>query len=175
MQRSRSSWAWLLRQMTYRRRSQISARHSPELVTPGDFQRGEVSSGSSTSGGHWRLDAPPSTARKGGAGQGACPDPHDEPPGVEVAPDRCGDGECSKSCKYPHCPVKEQVLPEGSPAHPRPLVHTQQQPPPCSPAHPARSLPCLTCGSTRPDHRPCAEGGRPHVVFRLNGVVLICC
>src|SRR5215471_12547229 len=114
----------------------MPARDGPRLIRP---SHGSVLRASAC-GRHLRVHAPPPTARKGGADQDACADPPDEPPGRGgVAQDRCGDGEGNETSKYPDCPVKQQVLPEGSPAHPRPLLTKQQPPPDRSSAHPAHS------------------------------------
>src|SRR5215467_1949641 len=118
----------------------MPGRHGPRLVRP---LYGSVL-GAGACGRHLRVHAPPPTACKGGADQDPCADPPDEPPERGgAAQDRCGDGEGNQTSKYPDCPVKEQVLPEGSPAHPRPLLTKQQPPPDRSSAHPARSLSCM--------------------------------
>ena len=115
-----------------------AARGEPHLVRP---SYGSVL-GADAGGRHTRVHAPPPTARKGGADQGACADPPDEPrQRGGVAQGRCGGGEGNQTSKYPHCPVKEQILPKGPSAHPRPLLIKQQPPPDRSSAHPTHSPP----------------------------------
>ena len=122
---------------------------SPRAASGPAFVRSVLGAGAC--GRHLHVHAPPPTARKGGADQGACADPPDEPgERGDVAQDRCADGERNETSKYPNCPVKEQVLPEGSLAHPRPLVTKQQPPPDRSSAHPAHS-PVVHVPPTRRD------------------------
>src|SRR5690348_14973605 len=86
---------------------------------------------------HLRLAAPPPTGRDKEGPQSSAHDvPHGEAERAEATQYRRDDGERHQASKYRACPMKDQVLPEGPPTHPRPLLIIKQPSPEGSLAHP---------------------------------------